>query len=261
MPPVVIDGQVVEGRAASISVTDDGLLRGDGVFEVIRLYAGKPWALDEHLERMAVSARNLRLEISVAEFASDIDLLLAHVGPVDSFLRLVKTRGGRRISLIEGLGAAPASVALATVEFVPSPLMDAIKSLSYASNMLAARLACERDADDALFVTPDGVVLEASRASFFYVVGSALFTPPLKCGVLDSITRRHLFAVTGATERSTSRDDLDDVTEAFIASTTKEVLPVRAIDGRLLLEAPGPNTRAADLALSAHIHDHLGNVS
>ncbi len=260
MPLAVIDGEVAEGRAATIPVTDEGLLRGDGVFEVIRLYDGKPWALDEHLERMALSARNLRLDVSLSQFVSDIELLLAQVGPINAFLRLVQTRGGHRVSLIEALGTAPESVALATIEYAPSPLMEAVKSLSYAPNMLASRLARERDADDALFLTPDGFVLEASRASFFYVLNSKLFTPPLEHQVLDSITRRHLIGIAAATERLTTRADLDQVVEAFIASTTKEVLPVHAIDGRVLPNTPGPITLAADSALSVHIRETLGDI-
>ncbi|MDP8908765.1 MAG: aminotransferase class IV, partial [Chloroflexota bacterium] len=201
---------MVEGQLASISVFDDGLLRGDGVFEVLRLYAGKPWALDEHLERMALSARNMRLEFTLSDIAHDIDLLLSQIGPMDVWLRLVVTRGGRRIALIEEIPPAPATIALATVEYATAPLMHAIKSLSYAPNMLAVRIAREQGADDALFVTADGRVLEASRASFFYVLGSTLYTPPLD-GVLDSITRRHLLAATDARERTTTRDDLNDI--------------------------------------------------
>ena len=257
MAPAVIDGGLVDGQSASISVFDDGLLRGDGVFEVIRLYEGKPFALDEHLERMALSARNMRLEFSLSDIAHDVDLLLSQLGPVDVWMRLVVTRGGRRIALIEELTPSPATIALAAVEYAPAPLMHAIKSLSYGPNMLAVRLACEQGAGDALFVTADGRVLEASRASFFYVLDARLYTPPLD-DVLDSITRRHLLAATDARERTTSCDDLADISEAFIASTTKEVLPVHAIDGRALPLAPGPSTRIANTALHRRIREALG---
>lgn len=255
---VVIDGQVLNAASATISVFDDGLLRGDGVFEVVRLYAGTPWALDEHLERLALSARNLRLPVTLADVEDDIDLLLAHAQAGDAFLRLVVTRGGRRIALIEEVKPAPESVALATIEYAPVRLMNAIKSLSYAANMLGVRLARERHADDALFVTSDGRVLEASRASFFYAIGSSLYTPPLE-DVLDSITRRHLLAVTDACERTIVIDELQDVEEAFIASTTKEVLPVHAIDDRALTGVPGPATVAAKMALCDRIETAIAS--
>jgi branched-chain amino acid aminotransferase len=258
MQRTVIDGRIVEGTAARIPATDDGLLRGDGVFELVRLYGGKPWALDEHLERMRRSARNLRLPLVLADVTRNVELLLAEVGPIDACLRLVATRAGRQIGLIEELQATPASVSLATVEYVPPELLDGVKSLSYGANMLAVRLARERDADDALFVTPHGRVLEASRASFFYAIDAKLYTPPLEDHLLDSITRRHLIELTQATERTTTREDLGQIREAFIASTTKEVLPINAIDGRPLAEAPGPQTLQADAALRERIATALG---
>jgi branched-chain amino acid aminotransferase len=254
----VIDGQLVDGPAATISVTDDGLLRGDGVFELVRLYSGKPWALDEHLERMERSGRNLRLPVAIGALKRDVDLLLIEAGPIDAYLRLIVTRGGRRVGLVEPLGPALRSVALATVEYVPPALLDGVKSLSYGANMLAVRLARERGADDALFVTPHGRVLEASRASFFYVSDGALYTPPLGDQLLDSITRRHLMALTPVAERATVRDDIASIDEAFIASTTKEVLPVNAIDDRLLPAVPGPHTISADAALRERICTTLG---
>jgi branched-chain amino acid aminotransferase len=248
--PVVVNGILVDDSEARISVFDDGLLRGDGAFEVIRLYRGSPWALDEHLERMARSARGLRLEIDVSLFHTDLALLLSTVGDVDAFVRLIQTRGGRRISIIEDLGASAPSVSLATIEYAPPPIMAGIKSLSYAPNMLSVRLAEERGCADALIVTPDGVVLEASRASFFYGMNDDLYTPPLADGMLDSITRRWLVRLTGARERRTTRHDISKLTEAFIASTTKEILPVHRIDGRSL-PAPGPLALAADAAYAS----------
>lgn len=250
--PAVIDGVFLDRDAAAISVTDDGLLRGDGVFEVIRLYLGRPWALHEHLDRMAAGASSLRLDFARSRFECDIRLLLSRVGELEAFLRLIATRGGRQISVIEDIEAGPESIALLTVDYEPPALMSGVKSLSYAPNMLAARLARERSADDALFVSPEGLVLEASRASFFYVLGASLFTPPLD-RILDSITRRHLLTVTQARERPLLREHLPRVEEAFIASTTKEVLPVHEIDAHRLTQTPGPVTLAAERALSAHI--------
>lgn len=258
MASAVIDGQLVDGQAATISVMDDGLLHGDGVFELVRLYSGKPWALEEHLKRMERSGRNLRLPVAIAAVRDDVNRLMVEAGPIDAYLRLIVTRGGRRIGLIEAPGPALTSVALATVEYVPPALLDGVKSLSYGANMLAVRLARERGADDGLFVTPHGHVLEASRASFFYVIDGALHTPPLEDQLLDSITRRHLLALTPVAERTTVRNDIARMQEAFIASTTKEVLPVAAIDGRVLPQVPGPRTLAADAALQERIRTTLG---
>jgi branched-chain amino acid aminotransferase len=236
----ILDGTVMPASEARLPVTDDGLLRGDGVFEVIRIYAGRPFALDEHLERMAGSAANLRLELSPPDVAADLAALLEEAGAVDAAVRVLVTRGGHRLALLEALADLPPTLALATVTYAPPRVMDAIKSLSYAANMLTRRLAIERGADDALLVTPHGRVLEGPTTSFFYVLDGALHTPPLDDHILDSITRRHVLAASDATERITTMDDLPRLEEAFLASTLREVHPVHAIDGRPLPAAPGP---------------------
>jgi branched-chain amino acid aminotransferase len=236
----ILDGTVMPASEARLPVTDDGLLRGDGVFEVIRIYAGRPFALDEHLERMAGSAANLRLELSPPDVAADLAALLEEAGAVDAAVRVLVTRGGHRLALLEALADLPPTLALATVTYAPPRVMDGIKSLSYAANMLTRRLAIERGADDALLVTPHGRVLEGPTTSFFYVLDGALHTPPLDDHILDSITRRHVLAASDATERITTMDDLPRLEEAFLASTLREVHPVHAIDGRPLPAAPGP---------------------
>ena len=241
-----VDGEVLPAEDARISVLDEGLLRGDGVFEVARVYAGVPYALDEHLERMALSAAGLRLALSVELFAADAAALLAAAdGAPEGYLRLVATRGGRRILLLEPLKEGPQTLALASVRFSPTRVLDEIKSLSYAANMLVTRLAAEQGADEALLVTPHGRVLEGPRQSFVCSLdGETLVTPPLTDHVLNSITRRRVLETGLVSERSISADELPFATEAFLAATTREVHPVHAIDGVRLPAAPGPLTAA-----------------
>ncbi len=256
-PLAILDGRVMPADQATIPVTDEGLLRGDGVFEVIRLYAGAPYALDEHLERIARSAANLRLELSPIDVRADIETLLAEAEPADAALRVLVTRGGRRIGLIEPLKDLPATLALATVTYAPTRVMDGVKSLSYAANMLTRRLAQEQGADDALLLTPHGRVLEGPTAAFFAVLDGALVTPPLSEHILDSITRRTVMAVSDAREEVLSRDDLPRLDEAFLASTLREVHPVHAVDGAALPPAPGPRTSAIAEAVRARIQREL----
>jgi len=252
-----VDGVVCDPALAHIPVTDEGLLRGDGVFEVVRVYGGRPFAMDEHLRRMSNSAANLRLEIDLVALRSDAEAVLAEAGAVDAALRMLFTRGGRRIVLLEALKELPATLALALVTYSPTRIMDGVKSLSYAPNMLATRLARERGCDDALLVTPHGRVLEAPTCSFFYALdGDWLYTPPLEDHILDSITRRHVMAVTGAQERVATRDDLSAISEAFLASTLREVHPVARIEERELA-APGPLSRAAAEAVAERIRGLL----
>jgi branched-chain amino acid aminotransferase len=251
-----LDGTVCDAADARLPVTDEGLLRGDGVFELIRLYGGKPFALDEHLTRLEHSATNLRLPLDAEAVRADVGALLQAARPGDARVRVLVTRGGHRVVLLEEHTEPAPSIGLGLVEFAPTRLLDGIKSLSYAANMLATRVAKERGYDEALLVTPHGRVLEGPTQSFFYVFDGLLYTPPLEDHILDSITRRHVVEVTGAQERITPRDDVGRMTEAFIASTTREVQAVHAIEDHELDRA-GPLTRDAAARLRERIAESL----
>jgi branched-chain amino acid aminotransferase len=251
-----VDGALVPLAEASIPVTDEGVLRGDGVFEVIRLYEGVPFARKPHLERMARSAQNLRLELDIGRIGREIDALLASADPGDAMLRVVATRGGHRIVLIEPLPALPEALTLGYVTFAPVRVLDGVKSLSYAANMLATRLARERGFDEALLVTPHSHVLELPTASFFWVADGELRTPPLAEHVLDSITRRIVIEVAAAKETATTPADLESADEAFVASSVREVIAVSRIEGRDL-PAGGPVTLATSNKVRAHIEAEL----
>lgn len=257
MDLAIVDGTVQPASTATVPITDDGLLRGDGVFEVIRLYAGVPYALDEHLERIARSAANLRLELSPMDVRADVEALLAEAGPVDAALRFLVTRGGRRIGVIESLPAYPPTLSLATIAYAPTRVLDGVKSLAYAANMLTRRLAQEQGADDALLLTPHGRVLEGPTQSFFGVLDGVLVTPPLSDHILDSITRRKVMAVSDAREQVLTREDLPALQEAFLASTLREVHPVEAIDGAPFPAAPGPVTAAVAEAVRELVRAEL----
>jgi branched-chain amino acid aminotransferase len=248
-----MDGVVLDASEAMIPVTDEGLLRGDGVFEVIRVYAGRPFALDEHLARMAGSAERLRLPLDVDGVRADVAALLAAGPEVEGCIRVLATRGGRRIALVEALRDMPPTIAVASVTYAPPRLLDGIKSLSYGANMLATRLAQEAGADDAVLVTPHGRVLEAPTRSIFAVLGGALRTPPLSDHILDSITRRAVLSVADVDERPITLDELLGAEEAFLASTTHEVVPIHRVDDRDLPAAPGPVTRETGERVMEHI--------
>jgi len=253
-----VDGALVPLAEARIPVTDQGLLRGDGVFEVMRLYDGVPFARQGHLERMASSAQNLRLELDIGGIARDIDSLLAVAQPGDALLRVVATRGGHRIVLIEPLPMLPEALTLGYVTFAPVRVLDGVKSLSYAANMHATRLAHERGFDEALLVTPHGRVLELPTASFFWVADGAVRTPPLSDHLLDSITRRIVIEVADAKEAATTPADLESAEEAFVASSVYEVIAVSRIEDRDF-PAAGPVTQAIAQKVRAHIEAELAD--
>jgi branched-chain amino acid aminotransferase len=149
---------------------------------------------------------------------------------------------------------------LGFVTFAPPRVLDGIKSLSYAGNMLAGRLARERGYDEALLVTPHGRVLEAPTASIFWVgAEGALSTPPLEDHILASITRERLMRLVDVRERPLSSDELLHASEAFLASSTREVQAVAGVEEREF-EGMGEATRAAASALREHIEDELTRV-
>jgi len=253
-----VDGAIMLAAAATIPATDEGLLRGDGIFEVIRVYDGHPFAFEEHLRRLERSALNLRLPVDLEAVRADANRLLAHAGPGPDHeaLRIVITRGGRRLLLTEPLPDMPEHVRLKSITYSPTRVLDGVKSLSYAANRLASRLAREQGYDEAVLVTPHGRVLEAPTSSVFWIKDGAIFTPPLEEHILASITRRIVIEQTGALERSCPLEELTGADEVFIASTAREVHPASAVDGREL-DAPGPVTSRIATAVEARIRSEL----
>jgi branched-chain amino acid aminotransferase len=256
-----IDGLITLASEAMIPATDEGLLRGDGAFEVIRVYDGQAFALEEHLRRLERSASNLRLPLDVEAVRADAHRLLAHAGggPDHDALRIVITRGGRRLLLTEPVPEVPESVRLASITYSPTRVLDGVKSLSYAANMLCSRLARERGFDEALLVTPHGRVLEAPTSSIFWIENGDVLTPPLDEHILASITRRIVIEQSGAREKSCTLEELAEADEAFLASTIREVQAISAIDEQRF-EAPGPLTSRIAANVGQAIRAELGSA-
>jgi branched-chain amino acid aminotransferase len=137
-----------------VSVTDEGLLRGDGAFEVLKLYAGKPFALEDHLDRLQRSCEGIFLEWDHDRFEQEVQALLERNEHDEKSLRLLVTRAGRRIAIIEDFPEFRHGVSLSSVRYQPTVVLTGLKTLSYAANMLAGRIAREQGADEALFVSP-----------------------------------------------------------------------------------------------------------
>jgi branched-chain amino acid aminotransferase len=253
-----VDGRITPTSEATIPLPDDGLYRGDGVFEVARLYAGRPFAMGEHWDRLERSAAKIGLEVDRAALEAELEPLLAEAGDVEANLRVVVTRGGRRLLLIEEPFPYADSATVATVTYQPTVILNCVKSLSYAANMHATRIAKERGADEAIFVTPDGIVLEAPTSSLFWAgPDGVLKTPSLENPILDSITRDRIIRELEVSEGIYELSELEAATEAFMASTGREVQPVSAIDGREL-EWPGPRTSEAMGAFKRCVEQEIG---
>ena len=266
---------VVDGARPALDPLDLALVRGDAVFEALRVYAGRPFRLPEHLDRLAASAAAVELPLpdGLPELAMRA---VAEAGGGDAVLRLICTRGREEPGAPDGEGG-PAAFAICTdipASFEPdrrrglrlvllttaadplvraaSPwLLAGVKSISYATNMAAQRTARASGADDAVLVGLGGELLEAPTANLWWRSGHTLFTPSLDLGILAGITRAvvcDLAPTLGlkVLEGVYTAEDLAAADEAFLSSSTREVMPVVEVDGTPIGDGqPGPT--AADL--------------
>ncbi|HEU0317106.1 MAG TPA: aminotransferase class IV [Solirubrobacteraceae bacterium] len=271
-----VDGRWFDDAvAASVSVLDHGLLYGDGVFEGIRFYAGTPFLLDRHLDRLRACARCLLLDVPLddAELVALCREAIDRFGATDGYLRLIVTRGRG------ALGVSPHTCERPTVVLIAAPLQlyppavyergacvitasvrraapDAIppqvKSLNYLTSVLAALEARARGADEALLLNAAGEIAECTADNLFLVSRGIVRTPPASAGGLRGITRDHVIGLLrsdGAVVEEVRLVPTDAWTadEAFLTGTGAEVVPIASIDGRRLA-APGAVTlRAREL--------------
>lgn len=232
-PRVMVDGTLVPGGATPMIPLDDAIVRGDGVFEGLRLYGHRARTLEAHLDRMERSADIVRLPFDRALIRREVEEFSAVTSAAECGLRVMLTRGGHRILREEALfPEAPAGWSVLPVPHRITPLLVASKTLSYAANMQAARLAAEAGADTALFVDADSqAVLECPVASFVWLEGDDLVAPPLDTGILDSITRRLIAEVTPLHVRERTVAELADADGALVISTVVESRIVREVQG------------------------------
>ena len=252
-----MNGVEVDPARAAISVFDIGFQRGYGCFEAMRSYGGTPFRLHAHLERLANSARNLRIDLPDRDVLADWCLQSSKAG--DGQLRVFVTGGldaknpgtdNTIVIFLEPLPEIPSSVRLDVIEAPwhadgrTSELTGA-KTLSYGPNLAATIAARSRGYDDAALVGANDVVLEGPTFSLGWVRDGVMFTPSLESHILESITREATLEVAGRVGIPTEtgrydRNHLLSADEVFVMSTVREVLPVTAV-GNTEFE-PGPIT-------------------
>lgn len=250
-----VDGRVTAPEDAFVPATDEGFLRGDGAFEVLQVYAGRPFELDRHLDRFARSCEAILLDFPRDAILADLGLLLEEAGAVNCLWRVLVARGGTRLHLLEWVPPEKrrsVPLTLRTVSYQPTVVLSNLKPMSYGANMAASRRARQEGGDEGLFVHPDGTVLEAPTASVFWAVDGVLKTPNLELGILPSITRVVIMEALETVEVAAPIDEVLAADEVFLASTSREIQPVSRIDDAEF-EAPGPFCRSARRALDEAI--------
>ena len=255
-----VDGVLVAEDQPVIRADDHGLVVGDGVFETCEVKGGVVFALTRHLRRLRDSARGLGLEIDENFVRKGVDAVLAD-RPEWARLRITVTGGPSPYGSERGTAAPTVMVATGSMHAWP-PTTDVavvpwvrneraatagLKTTSYADNVVALAWAKQRGADEAIFANTRGELCEGTGSNVFVEQDGRLVTPPLTSGCLGGITRELLLEwLPGEIEeRALPIGVLAEAGEAFITSTTRSVLAIRAVDGAALRESPGPLTRHA----------------
>ncbi len=269
----VLGRGLVDPTQPVLRADDEALLRGRAAFETTRVYAGKPFRLDDHLARLSVSAARMDLpEPDCLAFRDLVAEALEGIG--DASLRLVWTPGPSDGEAPVGFaifGAIPAGheelrargmKAISLPIGVPYELrakapwiLGGVKSTSYAANMAATAEAKRRGADDAIFLAEGEIVLEGPTTNIWWRSGQTLFTPSLETGILAGITRDFVIEAAPALGYSIEqgvyeRSELAAAEEAFTSSSVRELMPVIWLDGSALGDGrPGPTQAALQQAL------------
>lgn len=250
--------QIAQGSPAL--VLDDGLVRGDGVFEGLRSYGRRLRTLDAHLDRFARSAAEIRLDFDRAQLRRELEAFVQITTSDDCAVRLIVTRQGQRIIREEPLFDLSEPWVLAPVPHRITPLLVASKTLSYAANMQAQRLAAEAGANSALlYGADDNLLLEGPVFSIAWLAGDDLFLPPLSLGILDSITRRLLIeAVPGVKVKEIAYQDLAEADGLLCLSTVLESQPVSRLVGVGDYPTSGSRINGIREALAEITRERLG---
>lgn len=271
-PKVYISGKLYDKADAKISVYDHGLLYGDGIFEGIRIYAGKVFKLKEHVERLFESARAIQLEIPM----SRADLMQAILDTVaannkkEGYIRPIVTRGAGTLGLdprktsepqviiiVDDIALYPPELyengleiaTVATIRNHPAAVNPRIKSLNYLNNILAKIEGIQQGCLESLMLNIKGEIAECSGDNIFLVKGGVLRTPPIDAGILQGITRDTVIELARTLkitveEVALTRHDIFVADECFLTGTAAEIISVVKCDGRVIGSGkPGPLTK------------------
>lgn len=268
---VNINGKLFQGPDAHISVFDRGFLYGDSVYEATRTFDRRPFRIDQHIDRLFLSAEKIALvptyskEVILSEVLKTIE-----AAPFkNASLRIVLTRGTNRDLGLDPELSGSNNLVIFAKEIKPNPTwwttdgvsmifyqkeIEASGSLpktgNYQENILANRKAISQGAYDAFMVNTQGHVTEGTTSNAWVIKDGAILTPPLVDGVLDGLTRKTIMEMAKRgllplplIEKSLTPAEFLVADECFITSTTRNVVPVTKIESRLIGDGkPGPKT-------------------
>lgn len=279
-----INGTLSTAADAVVSADDRGFHFADGIYEVLRVYDGRPFGLIEHMDRLARSAAGIDLDLSphMNTLLLAITELLPHFDGGDALIYIQATRGAATRNHLIPTGLSPTLV-ISIKPIAPMPLAGTapgvklltvpddrwkkcwIKSIALLPNVLARTAAAKAGCDEAIF-DDDGILREGSTSNFAIVKSGRVITPPLHNKILAGVTRLAMLRVAGQMgvpieERDIRREETADCDEAFITSTTREIAWVSEWDGRVIATECGPVTMKLGQALAAYIRQSSRSYS
>jgi len=259
---VYINGDFFEKENAKISVFDHGLLYGDGIFEGIRIYNGKIFKLEEHLERLYKSAKAIMLTVPLSfnELEKAVQNTVQINKKENGYIRLVITRGkgtlgidptncknATVIIIVDDIQLYPAKhyqkgikIITASVRRIsPDSLDPRIKSLNYLNNIMAKLEAENAGCLEAVMLNKEGFVAECTGDNIFIIKNECMLTPSGSKGALDGVTKKTVMRLAEtnglcAKEAEMAQYDLYNADECFLTGTGAEIIPVIQIDGRII---------------------------
>ncbi|MBA4386386.1 MAG: branched-chain-amino-acid transaminase [Verrucomicrobia bacterium] len=257
---VYINGKFYPEKDAKVSVFDHGLLYGDGVFEGIRVYNGRVFMLEAHIDRLFRSAKAIALDMPMTKgkLASEVARACRENRAANGYIRLIVTRGAGTLGLNPFVCKHPQIIIIvATIQLYPKELYESglrivtvgtprnlceavspnIKSLNYLNNIMAKIEAINAGVVEAVMLNAQGTVSEATGDNIFIIRGKSLLTPPTYAGILEGITRDVVMKLARGQgfevrESMLTRYDLYNADEVFLTGTAAEVIPVVEIDRR-----------------------------
>lgn len=284
-----LNGQLLPTNQATIPVNDHGLLYGDGVFEGIRFYQRRAFRLQKHLQRLALSARAIALEMPLSsdELTAVVERLIDAFADDDGYIRLMVTRGAGPLGLNPKSCTQPNVIAVAdqltmialdeqqagarlmvsSVRRLSADGLDPrIKSLNYLNHILAKIEANHAGADEAILLNAQGRIAEGTADNIFIVRNGRLLTPPCSEGALEGITRDLVLQLAQADGIETSEQplgvyDLYAADECFLTGTGAELIAVASIDCRSLPCCPGPVFQRLQQVFRRAIDQECGGIS
>jgi D-alanine transaminase len=280
-PLANLHGKIMPLEEVTISPLDRGFLFGDAVYEVLRVYRGKPWLEDEHFGRFARSLEEIRISgVDMARMRRRMHETIKAGGFGEAVVYLQVTRGAaprkhsfpKDVVPLELLWVQeylrtydePCATGCSVITFPDLRWRRCdIKSTNLLGNVLANQASSEAGCAEAILYLPDGTLTEASHSSFFAVAKNQLHTTPLKANVLPSITRGYTLKLARqagieVVERNLQRKELDEADELFLVGTTCEILPIVKVDGRTVKSGqPGPLTRRLQAIYTENVNVFL----